>query len=66
MTFVVTQMDLDIVMQSEVSQKDKYSIIFVIGGIQKNGIDEVTCKAATESQIQRTNLWLPKGEGKVG
>ena len=53
-------------MQSEVSQKDKYYIIFVIGGIQKNGIDEVTCKAAAESQIQRTNLWLPKGEGKVG
>ena len=33
MPFVVTQMDLDIVMQSEVSQKDKYSIISVIGGI---------------------------------
>ena len=33
MPVMVTQMDLDIVRQSEVSQKDKYSIIFVIGGI---------------------------------
>ena len=28
----------------------------------KNGIDEPVCKAEIETQMQRTNVWTPKGE----
>ena len=31
-----------------------------ICGIQKNGTDGLICKAETETQIQRTNAWIPK------
>ena len=34
-----------------------------ISGIQKNDTDELICKAETETQIQRTNVWTPKGQG---
>ena len=62
--FAEMWMDLDIVIQSEVSQKEKnkYHIISLICGIQKNGRDELICKAEIESQMQRTNLWLPRRE----
>ena len=33
-----------------------------ICGIQKNGIDELMCKVEIESQMQRTNIWTPRGE----
>ena len=33
-----------------------------IYGIYKNGIDDLICKAETETQIQRTNVWISKGE----
>ena len=46
-------MDLQIVIQSEVSQKEKnkYRIISLICGIQKNGTDELIGKAEIESQM---------------
>ena len=68
MPFAETWMDLEIAIQTEVSQKekDKYRIISFICGIQKNGTDELICKAEIESQMQKTNLWLPTGEGGVG
>ena len=58
MPFPETWMDLEIVIQSEVSQKekDKYHIISLICGIQKKCTDELICKAEIESQIQKTNL----------
>ena len=31
--------------------------------IYKNGIDDLICKTETETEIQRTNIWIPKGEG---
>ena len=43
------------VSQSEREKRILYNI--AICGIQKNGIDELICKI--ESQMQRTNLWLP-------
>ena len=57
-------MDLETVIQSEVSQKEKnkYRISTHICGIQKNGTDEPVCKAEIEIQIQRTNVWTPRGE----
>ena len=51
--FTETWMDLDIVIQSEVYQKEKnkYCIISLICGIQKNGTNELICKAEIELQI---------------
>ena len=62
--FVVRWMELESVIQSEVSQKEKneYRIIMVICGIQKYGTDELIGKAEIESQMQRTKLWLPREE----
>ena len=68
-SFVETWMDLETVIQSEVSQKEenKYHILMHICGIQKNGTDEPVCKAEIETQMQRTNIWTPRGEsGGVG
>ena len=57
-------MDLDTVIQKEVSQKEKnsYRILMHICGIQKNGTDELVCKAEIKTQTQRTNIWTSKGE----
>ena len=69
MPFSATWMDLEVVIQSEVSQKEKdmYRIISLICGIQKNGTDELVCKVEIESQMQKTNLRLPRwGKGRVG
>ena len=63
-SFVETWMELETVIQSEVSQKEKnkYHILTHIYGIQKNGTDEPVCKAEVETQMQRTNVWTPRGE----
>ena len=63
MPFVETWMDLETVIQSEVSQKEKnkYRILTHICGIQKNGTDEPVCKAEIETQMQRTNIQTTKG-----
>ena len=52
-------MNLEPIIQSEVSQKkkDKYCILTHTYGIQKDGTDEPICRAAMEMQSQRTELW---------
>ena len=59
-SFVEMWMDLETVIQSEVHQKEKnkYRVFTHICGIQKNGTDELTCKAEKESQMEKTNLQL--------
>ena len=63
-SFVDTWMELETVIQSEVNQqeKNKYRILTHICGIQENGTDEPVCKAEIETQMQRTNVWTPRGE----
>ena len=58
-------MELESVIQSEVSQKEKnkHHILTHICGIQKNGTDEPICKAETETQTQRTNVWTKGASG---
>ena len=53
------QMNLEPIVQSEVSQKekDKYHILTHIYRIQKNGTEEFIYRAAMEKQTQRINLW---------
>ena len=52
-------MNLELIIQSEVRQKEKnkYYILMHIYGIQKDGTDEPICRAAVETQTQRTDLW---------
>ena len=69
MSFVEMWMDLESVIHSEVSQKEenKYRILTHICGIQKGGIDDLICKTEIKTQMQRTNVWTPRGEkGEVG
>ena len=49
-------MDLETVIQSEVSQKDKYHILTHICGIQKNGTDEPVCKAETDTDVENKHM----------
>ena len=67
-SFVEMWMDLGTVIQSEVSQKEKnkYRILTHIYGTQINGTDELVCRAENETQMQKTNLWTPRGEGSRG
>ena len=57
-------MNLESIMQSEVSQKekDKYHILKHIYGIQKSGTEEFTFRAAVEKWTWRVD----KGEGRRG
>ena len=52
-SFVEMWMDLETVIPSEVSQKEKnkYHILSHLCGIQKNGTDEPVCKAEIETQM---------------
>ena len=64
-------MNLEPIIQSEVSkeEKNKYHILTYIYGIQRDDTDESICKAAMETETQRTDLWTrwggEEGEGKV-
>ena len=63
-----TWMDLEIIILSEVNQKDKgkYHMISLICEILKNGINELIYKTEIDPQTQKTNLWLPKWKGGEG
>ena len=60
-------MKLEPIIQSEVSQKEKhkYCILTHIYGIQKEGNDDLTYKAAKETQMKR-RLLDSEGEVKGG
>ena len=58
-------MDLETVLQSEVSQKEenKYWMLTHTCGTWKNGRDDLICKAEMETQIQSTNMDARWAEG---
>ena len=60
-------MNLEPIIQSEVSQKEKgkYRILTHIYGIQKNGTEEFIYRATMEKRTLRTDLWT-WGEGRRG
>ena len=68
MPFAAIWMDLEIVTLCEVSQteKDKYHTILFICEILKNGTIELIYKTEIESQMEKTNLWLPGGKRREG
>ena len=57
-------MSLESIIEREVYQKEKnkYYILMHIYEIQQDGIDAPICRAAMETQIQRTDLWIWAGE----
>ena len=64
---LISWMNLEPIIQSEVSQKEKYKyhILTHIYGIQKDGINEFICRAAMEKQTQRTDLRTCRGQERV-
>ena len=66
--FAATCVNLEIVTLSEVSQtgRAKYHMMQVICGIQNNGTNELIYRTEIESQIEKTYIWLPRGEGDGG
>ena len=65
MPFAATQMDLEIVRLSEVSktEKDRYHMTPHMWNL-KYDRNELIYETETDSQIQRTDLRLPKGKGE--
>ena len=59
-------MNLEPIIQSEISQKDKQRILMHTYGIQKDGTEEFICRAAMEKQTQRTDLWTWGGGRREG
>ena len=57
-----TWMDLEIVLSEEHQRQTSYDIAYMWS--LKNDTSELGHKTETDSQIQKTNLWLPNG--KVG
>ena len=66
MSFAATWMDLEIIICSEIRQKEKekYCDITYIWNLKKNDTNKFIYKTEIDSQTQKTNLWLPKGVGK--
>ena len=64
--FAETWMDPETVIQSEVSQKNKYCILMKICGIQKNGTNEPMCKAEKETQTQKQTYGHQGGKCEWG
>ena len=52
-------MNLEPIIQSEVSQKEKekYCILMHVNGTQKNGTEEFIYRAAVEKQTYKIDLW---------
>ena len=64
---LIRWMNLEPVIQSEVSQKEKnkYHILMHIYGIYKDGADDPMWRAAIEMQRYRTDLWPQQGKKRV-
>ena len=61
-------MNLELIIQSEVSQKEKhrYSILTRTYGIYKDGNDNPVCETAKETQMYRTDFWTLWERERVG
>ena len=61
-------MNLEPIIQSEVSQKDKdhYNILTHIYGIKKDVNDNSICRTEKETQIYRTVIWTLWEKARVG
>ena len=64
MPFAATWMQLEIIILSEVSQKDKYHDMISHMQNLKYDTNEPIYKTERDSQTQRQDLWLPRGMGE--
>ena len=68
--FAKTWMDLEIIIQSEVSQKEKnnYYILTHTCGVQKNGTDELICQTEIETEVKNKHMdtWGKAGAIELG
>ena len=62
MSFAATGMDLEIIILSEVSQRKPNIIRYGLYVEYKNSTQELIWKTEIQSQVQKTNLWLPGGK----
>ena len=62
-SFVETWMDLESVIQSEVSQKEKQipCINACMWNLEKSGTHEPICRAGIETQMQNMDVWMWSG-----
>ena len=72
MPLAATWMNLEIIILSEVSQMEKdisYNITYM-WNLKENDTNELIYKREADSQMQKTNLWLPGrkvgGWGEIG
>ena len=56
-------MDLENITLSETNKRQILYAITYMWNL-KNNANECACKTETDSQIKKSNLWLPKGIGK--
>ena len=65
---LVRWMELEPIIQSELSQKEKhqYSILTHTYGIQKDGNDNPVCEIAKDTQMYRTEFWTLWEKERVG
>ena len=64
MPFAETQDGLRVTLSEAKLEKDKYHGLYVES---KKGTNELSYKTEVESQMQKTNLWLPgDGEMQIG
>ena len=45
---------------SKSERENQTSLLMHLCGIQENGTDDLICKVETETQTQRTNVWVPR------
>ena len=65
MPFAATWMQLNILILSEVSQRQIPYFIAYVWNIRSD-INKLIYKTEVDSQTQKTNLWLPNGKGGGG
>ena len=65
MPFAATWMQLNILILSEVSQRQISYFIAYVWNINSD-INKLIYKTEVDSQTQKTNLWLPNGKGGGG
>ena len=65
MSFAATWMELETLMLSEISQKDKYHMTSPMSGIEYMAQVKAIYRKETNSWTWtwRTDLWLPRGKG---
>ena len=64
MPFAATWKDLEIMILSMSDRKRQISYdITCMCNLKENDTHELIYKTGTDSQTQRTNLWLPEGKG---